>query len=198
MVPMVKKNGKLRICVDLRNLNLTTPKDEYPMPIADLLVDGAARHQILSFMDGHNGYIQIFIAEEDIPKTTFRCPGAIGTYEWVVMPFGLKNAGATYQRAMNAIFHDMIGRFMEIYIDDVVVKSNEDEEHLVHFELAFERMRKHGLKMNPLKCAFGVCIGNFLGYLVHERGLEVDQNMVRTIIEAQLPRSKKELQRFLG
>ncbi|GKV47379.1 hypothetical protein SLEP1_g54284 [Rubroshorea leprosula] len=143
VVPVVKKNGKLRICVDFRNLNLATPKDEYPMPIADLLVDGAARHRILSFMDGHSGYNQIFIAEEDIPKTAFRCPGAIGTYEWVVMPFGLKNAGATYQRAMNAIFHDMIGRFMEIYIDDVVVKSNEDEEHLEHLKLAFERMRKH-------------------------------------------------------
>ncbi|GKV34003.1 hypothetical protein SLEP1_g42432 [Rubroshorea leprosula] len=184
------KNGKLRICVDLRNLNLATLKDEYPMPIADLLVDGAARHRILSFMDGHSGYNQIFIAEEDISKTAFRCPGAIGTYEWVVMPFGLKNAGATYQRAMNAIFHDMIGRFMEIYIDDVVVKSNEDEEHLGHLKLAFERMRKHGLTMNPLKCAFGVSAGNFLGYLVHERGLEVDQNKARAVIEAQLPRTK--------
>ncbi|GKV15421.1 hypothetical protein SLEP1_g26217 [Rubroshorea leprosula] len=97
----------------------------------------------------------------------------------VVMPFGLKNAGATYQRAMNAIFHDMIGRFMEIYIDDVIVKSNEVEEHLVHLKLAFERMMKHGLKMNPLKCAFGISIGNFLGYLAHERGLEVDQNKER-------------------
>ncbi|GKV15290.1 hypothetical protein SLEP1_g26087 [Rubroshorea leprosula] len=190
VVPVVKKNGKLRIYVNFRNLNLATPKDEYPMPIADLLVDGAARHRILSFMDGHSGYNQIFIAEEDIPKTTFRYPGAIGTYEWVVMPFGLKNAGATYQRAMNAIFHDMIGRFMEISIDDVVVKSNEDEEHLEHLKLAFERMRKHGLKMNPLKCAFGVSTGNFLGYLVHERGLEVDQNKARAVIEAQPPRRK--------
>ncbi|GKU93239.1 hypothetical protein SLEP1_g6847 [Rubroshorea leprosula] len=77
VVPVVKKNGKLRICVDFINLNLTTPKDEYPMPIADLLVDGAARHRILSLMDGHSGYNQIFIAEEDIPNTTFRCPGAI-------------------------------------------------------------------------------------------------------------------------
>ncbi|GKV15581.1 hypothetical protein SLEP1_g26361 [Rubroshorea leprosula] len=190
VVPVVKKNGNLRICVDFRNLNLATPKDEYPMPVADLLVDGVARHRILSFMDGHSGYNQIFIAEEDIPKTAFRCPGAIGTYEWVVMPFGLKNAGATYQRATNAIFHDMIGRFMEIYIDDVVVKSNEDEEHLEHLKLAFERMRKHGLKMNPLKCAFGVSAGNFLGYLVHERGLEVDQNKARAVIEAQPPRSR--------
>ncbi|GKV33401.1 hypothetical protein SLEP1_g41920 [Rubroshorea leprosula] len=198
MVPIVKKNGKLRVCIDFRNLNLATPKDEYPMPVADLLVDGVARHRILSFMDGHSGYNQIFIAEEDISKTAFRCPGNIGTYEWVVMPFGLKNAGATYQQAMNAIFHDMIGRFMEIYIDDVVVKSMEDEEHLEHLRKAFERMRQHGLKMNPLKCAFGVTAGNFLGFLVHERGLEMDKNKARAVIEARPPQNKKELQRFLG
>ncbi|GKV42144.1 hypothetical protein SLEP1_g49581 [Rubroshorea leprosula] len=198
VVLVLKKNGKLRVCVDFRNLNLATPKDEYPMPIADLWVDGVARHKILSFMDSHSGYNQIFIADADVPKTTFRCPGAVGTFEWVVMTFGLKNVGATYQRAMNAIFHDMIGKFMEIYIDDVVVKSHGEADHLVHLRKAFERMRQHGLKMNPLKCAFGVSAGNFLGYLVHERGLEVDKNKARAVIEAKPPQNKKELQRFLG
>ncbi|CAL9021053.1 unnamed protein product, partial [Prunus brigantina] len=123
------------ICTDYRNLNLATPKDEYPMPMADLLVDGAAKHELLSFMDGHAGYNQIFIAEEDIHKTAFRCPGAIGTYEWVVMPFGLKNAGATYQRAMNLIFHDLIGRTIEVYIDDVVVKSPSKADHPGHLHM---------------------------------------------------------------
>ncbi|GKV02584.1 hypothetical protein SLEP1_g15006 [Rubroshorea leprosula] len=198
VVPVLKKNGKLRVCVDFRNLNLATPKDEYPMPIANLLVDGVARHKILSFMDGHSGYNQIFIADADVPKIAFRCPGAVGTFEWVVMPFGLKNVGAIYQRAMNAIFHDMIGKFMEIYIDDVVVKSNGEADHLVHLRKSFERMRQHGLKMNPLKCAFGVSAGNFLGYLVHERGLEVDKNKARAVIEAKPPQNKKDLQRFLG
>ncbi|CAL2229160.1 unnamed protein product [Prunus armeniaca] len=122
IVLVKKKTGAIRICVDFRNLNLATPKDEYPMPMVDLIVDGAAKHEILFFMDGHSGYNQIFIAEEDVHKTAFRCPGSIGTFEYVVMPFGLKNAGATYQRAMNAIFHDMIGRNLEVYIDDVVVK----------------------------------------------------------------------------
>ncbi|GKV01311.1 hypothetical protein SLEP1_g13872 [Rubroshorea leprosula] len=114
------------------------------------------------------------------------------------MPFNLKNAESTYQRAMNAIFNDMIGKFMEIYIDDVVVKSHGEENHLVHLRKAFERMRQHGLKMNPLKCAFGVSTGNFLGYLVHERGLEVDKNKASIVIEAKPPQNKKELQRFLG
>ena len=86
IVPVLKKNGKLRVCLDFRNLNTTTPKDEYPIPLADVLVDGVAGHKLLSFMDGHSGYNQIFIAEEYAHKTAFRCPGSIGTFEWVVMP----------------------------------------------------------------------------------------------------------------
>ena len=88
----MKKNGKLRVCIDFRNLNIATPKDEYPMPVADLLVDSAAKSKVLSFMDGHAGYNQIFINPKDTHKTAFRCPSALGTFEWVVMPFGLKNA----------------------------------------------------------------------------------------------------------
>ncbi|XP_059629569.1 uncharacterized protein LOC132272434 [Cornus florida] len=198
VVPVMKKNGKLRVCVDFRNLNNATPKDEYPMPMADQLIDSAAKHEILSFMDGHSGYNQIYLAEEDVQKMAFRCPGSIGTFEWIVMPFGLKNAGATYQRAMNSIFHDMIGRFMEIYINDVVVKSSAKRQHLEHLKRAFERMRIHKLKMNPLKCAFGVSAGNFLGFLVHKRGIEVDQNKVKAIINARAPANKKQVQRFLG
>ena len=97
--------------------------DSYPMPVADMLVDATAGHKVISFMDGNAGYNQIFMAEEDIHKTAFRCLGALGLYEWVVMTFGLKNAGATYQRAINYIFHELIGKIVEIYIDDVVVKS---------------------------------------------------------------------------
>ena len=113
-----------------------------------------------SMLDGYFGYNQIFIAEEDVSKTTFCCPGALGTYEWVVMPFGLKNAGATYQRAMNSIFHDFIETFMQIYIDDIVVKSVSGKNHIDHLRQSFERMRRYGLKMNPLKCAFGIKAGD--------------------------------------
>ena len=90
VVPVYKKNGKLRVCIDFRDLNKATPMDGYPMPIADMLVDAAAGHKVISFMDGNEGYNQIFMAEEDIVKTTFRCPGAIDLFEWVVMIFGLK------------------------------------------------------------------------------------------------------------
>jgi hypothetical protein len=93
------------------------------MPIAETLINVAAGNKILSFMDGNAGYNQIFMAPEDIHNTTFRVPGAVGLFEYVVMTFGLKNAGATYQRAMNYIYHDLIDKLVEIYIDDVVVKS---------------------------------------------------------------------------
>jgi hypothetical protein len=118
-----KKNmGKIRICVDFRNVNRATPKDEYPMPIADLLVDSASGNKVISFFDGNAGYNQIFMAREDVSKTAFRCPGFVSLFKWVVMTFGLKNAGITYQRAMNLIFHDVLRVLMEVYNDDVVVK----------------------------------------------------------------------------
>ena len=121
VVHVYKKNEKLRVCIDFRDLNKATPMDGYPIPIADMFVDAAAEHKVISFMDGNACYNQFFMAEENIAKTTFRCPGVIGLFEWVVMIFGLKNASATYQRAMNYIFHKLIGRIVEIYIDDVVV-----------------------------------------------------------------------------
>jgi hypothetical protein len=114
IVPVINKNGTLRVCIDFRDLNNATPKDEYHMPVAEMLIDAAAGFDYLSMLDGYSGYNQIFITEENIHTTAFRCPGALGTYEWVVMPFSLKNVGATYQRAMNLIFHDFINDFMQV------------------------------------------------------------------------------------
>nr|AAQ56355.1 putative reverse transcriptase [Oryza sativa Japonica Group] len=193
IVPVIKKNGKVRVCIGFRDLNKATQKDEYPMPVADQLVDAASGHKILSFMDGNAGYNQIFMAEEDIHKTAFRCPGAIVLFEWVVMTFGLKSAGATYQRAMNYIYHDLISWLVEVYIDDVVVKSKEIEDHIADLKKVFERTRKYGLKMNPTKCAFGVSAGQFLGFLVHERGIEITQRSVNAIKKIQPLENKTEL-----
>ena len=151
---MYKKNRKLKVYIDFRDLNKATPMDGYPMPIADMLVDAVARHEVISFLDGNVGYNQIFMAEEDIAETAFRCPSAIGLFEWVVMTFGLKNAGATYQRAMNYIFHKLIDRIVEIYIDDMMIKSKGYKEHLADLRETLECTRKHGLKMNPNKYAF--------------------------------------------
>ena len=114
------------------------------------------------------------------------------------MPFGLRNAGATYQRAMNSIFHDFINTFMQVYIDDIVIKSVSRKNHIDHLRQSFERMREHGLKMNPLKCAFCVKDGDFLGFVVHKKGIEINQNKTKAILEAKAPSNKKELQSLLG
>ncbi|KAM2806334.1 hypothetical protein COP1_046965 [Malus domestica] len=137
------------------------------------------------------------MAKEYIHKTAFKCPGHVGAYEYLVMPFGLKNAGATYQRATNTTFHDLIGHSMEVYIDDIVVKSKTGEQHLVDLRQALTRMRIHKLKMNPKKCAFEVRSGNFLGFLVHQISVEVDKNKARAIVESPSPTNKVQLQRLL-
>lgn len=198
IVPVIKKNGQIRICIDFRDLNKATPKDQYPMPVADLLIDAASRYEYISSMDGYAGYHQLRIAHEDCNKTAFRCPKSLGLYEYVAMPFGLKNAGATYQRAMDSIFKDMIGKIMEVYIDDILVKSNDFSGHKEHLIKSFTRMREYHLKMNPLKCAFGVKASNFLGFLIHKNGMEIDQNKAKAVLAAKPPSNKKELQRFLG
>lgn len=141
IVPILKKITKVvRVCVDYRNLNEATPKNEYPMLMADMLINGAPHNKIWSFMDGNAGYNQIMVAGADIHKTEFRCPGVVGAYKYIVMPFELKNAGAMYQRAINVIFHDMIGHTLEVYIDDVVIKSQEQETHIEDLRRAFIRM----------------------------------------------------------
>ena len=189
----MKKNGKLRVCVDFRDLNAATPKDMCVISITDMLVDSMENKELFSFMDGFSGYNQILIAIDNISKIVFRCPCSLGTFEWLVMPFCLKNAGVTYQRAINVIFHDMLGNQMKIYIDDIVVKSKKAIEHVNHLRKSFERMRLHQLKLNPFKCAFRVQARNFLGFLVHQRGMKVDQNKAKAIILAKAPQNKKEL-----
>jgi hypothetical protein len=199
IVPVEKKNtGKIQICMDFRNLNRATPKDEYPMPIADLLVDSASGNKVISFLDGNAGYNQIFMAKEDVSKTVLRCLGFVGLFEWVIMSFVSKNAGATYQRALNLIFHDLLGVLMEVYIDDVVVKSVGFEEHMTDLNLSLERMKKYGLQMNPLKCAFGVTSGMFLGFIIHEHGIQIDPKKIESIWKVGEPVCKKDIQKLLG
>jgi hypothetical protein len=166
IVPVQKKDGWWRVCVDFRNLNRATPKDEYPMPIVETLINAAVGNKILSFMDGNASYNQIFMALEDIHKTAFRVPGVVGLFEYVVMTLGLKNVGATYQRVMNYIYHDLISKLVEIYIDAIVVKFTLTGGHMRDLRQVFERTRRFRLKMNPKKWSFGVSGGRFLGFLV--------------------------------
>ncbi|XP_074315668.1 uncharacterized protein LOC141651875 [Silene latifolia] len=161
IVPVRKKNGQLRVCVDFRDLNDACPKDDFPLPVTELMIDATTGHKALSFMDCTAGYNQIQMAPEDQEATAFRTPKGIFCY--TVMPFGLKNAGATYQGAMQKIFDDMLHKTIECYVDGVVVKSKKRKDHVKDLQTVFERLRKCQLKMNPLKCAFGVTSRKFLG-----------------------------------
>jgi hypothetical protein len=199
IIPVEKTNmGKIRMCVDFRNLDRATLKVGYPMPIADLLVDSASGNKLISFLDGNADYNQIFMAKEDVSKTTFHYLGFIGLFEWVVMTFGSKNAGATYQRAMNLIFHDLLIVVMEVYIDDVVVKSVTFKEHMTDLKLSLERMKKYGLWMNSLKCAFRVTSRRFLGFKVHEHDIQIDPKKIESIGKIGEPVCKKDIQKLFS
>jgi Reverse transcriptase (RNA-dependent DNA polymerase) len=172
IVPVKKKNGQIRICVDFRDLNKTCPKDNFPLPVTEIIIDHTSSYEVFSFMNDYTGYNQIKMAPEDEKHTAFRTP--IGIYCYKVMPFGLKNVGATYQRAMTKIFGDLIRKIVECYVDDLVIKAMSYEEHLQYLEVVFNRLRELALKLNPLKCAFMVSSGKFLGFVMHHRGIKID------------------------
>ena len=196
IVPVPKKDGKVRMCVDYRYLNKASPKDDFPLPHIDMLVDNTAKFKVFSFMDGFSGYNQIKMAPEDMEKTTFITPW--GTFCYRVMPFGLKNAGATYQRAMTTLFHDMMHKEIEVYVDDMIAKSRTEVEHVEHLLKLFQHLRKFRLRLNPNKCTFGVRSGKLLGFVVSERGIEVDPAKVKAIQEMPAPKTEKQVRGFLG
>ena len=172
-VVMVKKaNGKWRMCVDFTDLNKACPKDSYPLPRIDTPVDSTARHQLLSFMDAFSGYNQIKMEETDQEKTSFVT--SQGLFHFKVMSFGLKNAGATYQRLMNKMFAHQIGRNVQVYVDDMLVKSLHEDDHLDDLRETFDTLRSYNMKLNPNKCAFEVTVGKFWGFMVSQRGIEVN------------------------
>jgi len=196
IVPVPKKDGKVRMCVDSRDLNHVSPKDNFPLPHIDTLVDNTARFSLFSFMDGFSGYNQIKMAPEDMEKTTFIT--LWGTFCYKVMSFGLKNVGATYQRAMVALFHDMMHKEIEVYVDDMIAKSESEAEHILNLKKLFERLRKFKLKLNPTKCTFGVKSRKLLGFVVSQKGIEVDPDKMRAIIEMPTPNTEKEVRGYLG
>ena len=164
MVVVPKKGGQWHVCVDYTDLNEACPKDSFPLPRIDQIVDATARHGIFSFLDAFSRYHQIPMHPLDVEKTTFITPHKLYCYN--VMPFGLKNARATYQRMVTKIFRPLIGKSMEVYIDDMLIISKECPDHIRHLQEVFELLRKHSMKLNPLKCAFDVCSSKFLAFMV--------------------------------
>ena len=169
-----KKNGKWRVCVDFTDLNKACSKDPFPMPGIDQLVDATVRHPRMSFLDAFQGYHQIPLALEDQEKIVFVTP--TGNYHYKVMLFGLKNAGFIYQRMMTRMFEPQLGKNIEIYVDDMVVKSKVVSDHLGDLGDIFDVLRRHKLRLNASKCSFGVGSDKFLGYMVTYRGIEVNPN----------------------
>src|SRR5262249_47336376 len=196
VVLVKKKDQSYRMCVDFTDLNKATPKDCYPLPRIDQLVDATSGHELLSFLDAYSGYHQIRMHPNDRRHTAFITD--TGLYCYNRMPFGLKNAGATYQRLVNQMFSSQLGRNMEVYVDDMLVKSTEASAHLADLEETFNTLRQYKLKLNPAKCAFGVQSGKFLGYLVTQRGIEANPEKIQAIINLERPRGKQDLQSLAG
>ena len=147
-------------------------------------------------MDAFSGYNQIKMKEVDQEKTSFVTSQGLFCYK--VMPFGLKNAGATYQRLMNKMFVHQIGRNVQVYVDDMLVKSLRKDNHLDNLRETFDTLRSYNMKLNPNKCAFGVMAGKFLGFMVSQRGIEVNPEKIRAIMELEPPMTVKEVQSLNG
>ena len=191
VVLVKKENGKWRRCIDFTDVNKACPKDSFPLPRIDLIVDATVDHELLSFMDAFSGYNQISMDPGDQEKTSFVTTQ--GTYCYRVMPFGLKNAGATYQRLVNRMFQKQIGMTMEVYIDDMLVKSTTAELHIAHLSEAFQILREYNMKLNPAKCAFGVSAGKFLGFIVNNQGIEANPDKIKDVLDMPLPSGIKEV-----
>ena len=196
LVVVRKKNGQLRICIDFRNLNISCIKDNYPLPDMETLLQRVTGSGMMSMLDGFSGYNQVLVKQEDRHKTTFTSPWE--TFEYIRMPFGLLNAGATFQRAMDYAFNELIGKIIEIYQDDLTVFSKERSDHVSHLRKVFERCRKFGISLNPAKSTLGVDKGKLLGHIISKDGVKIDPERVEAIKKVFLPHNKKSLQSFNG
>ena len=168
VVQVAKKDRKIRICVDNRDLNKASPKDNFPLASIHILIDNCAKNKMQSFVDCYASYHQILMDEEDAEKTTFIT--SWGIYHYRVMSFGLKNVCSTYMKAMTTIFHDMIQKYIEVYVDDVIIKSRESSDHLTYLRKLFDHLRHFNLNLNPAKGAFGVPTVKLL-IILSRRGL---------------------------
>nr|KYP55197.1 Retrovirus-related Pol polyprotein from transposon 297 family [Cajanus cajan] len=196
VVVVKKPNRKWRMCTDYTNLNKACPKDAYPLPNIDRLVDGASDHKVLTFLDAYSGYNQIPMHPCDEEKTAFITDSE--NYCYQVMPFGLKNAGATYQRLMNKPFRHQLGRNMEVYVDDMVVKSRDLVQHVIDLSEVFQQLHRYDMRLNPEKCVFGVSGGKFLGFMQSARGIEANPDKCMAIINMVSPQNLKEVQKLAG
>jgi hypothetical protein len=191
-----KANGKLRMCIDYTNLNKTCPKDPYPHPRIDQIVDSTSGCDLLSFIDAYSGFHQIKMAKDDRKHTAFVIVD--GLYCYVVMPYGLLNALPTFARAMNITLGDLVRDIVEVYVDDIIVKTREMNSLLGNLAQVFDKLRVTSTKLNPEKCVFGVSAGKLLGFLVSHQGIEANPDKIRAIEAMRPPARLKDVQRLTG
>ncbi|GJZ15344.1 hypothetical protein Tco_0551021 [Tanacetum coccineum] len=185
-----------RMCVDFKDLNKACPKEGYPLPKIDWKVESLYGFPFKCFMDAYKGYHQIQMAQEDEEKTAFITNHGIFCY--IKVPFGLRNAGATYQRLVDKAFHGQIGRNLEAYVDDLVIKSHTEDEIVRDIEETFKTPRKINMKLNPKKCTLRVKEGMFLGYQVNTKGIKICPNKVDAVLSLQSPKCLKDVQKLNG
>lgn len=191
-----KKDGTLRMVIDYRALNKLTIRNQYPIPRIDDLLDKLNGAAIFSSIDLMSGYHQIRITEEDQPKTAFKTP--LGLFEFKVLPFGLTNAPQVFSAAMHSVFHDMIGKFVLVYMDDVCIYSQTPEEHASHLRQVLERLREHKFYAKLSKCEFNRREVHYLGHVVSGAGIKVDPRKTQVVNDWPRPKNVKEVRSFLG
>ena len=191
-----KKDGSLRLCVDFRGLNKLSKKDRYPLPLISDLLNSPGKARVYTKIDLRHAYHLIRIREGDEWKTTFRT--RYGSFEWRVMPEGLTNAPASFQRFMNDIFADMLDVCVVVYLDDILIYSPDKATNRKQVQEVLRRLRANGLFAKPEKCDFYCERIEFLGYILSPEGLTMDQAKVQTILDWPEPRRVKDVQSFLG
>jgi hypothetical protein len=184
------------MCIDYTNLNKACPKDPYPLPQIDQIVDSISVCDLLSFIDAYSSFYQIKMAKDDRKHTAFVTVD--GLYCYIVMPYGLLNALPTFARAMNITLGDLVRDIVEVYVDDIVVKTRESNSLLENLAQVFDKLRATSMKLNPEKCVFGVSAGMLLGFLVSHRGIEANLDKIGAIDAMRPPARLKDVQRLTG
>ena len=194
LVPVRNKTREIRLCIYFRNLNKVSLKDNYPLPNMDHILQRVVGSSRISLLDGYSRYNQILVHRDDQLKITFTTPW--GTFMYAKMPFGLKNAGVTFQWAMDIAFANEKYVFLVIYLDGLTTFSKSDGDHLHHLRIVFQKCRKFGISLNPKKSLSAMEKGNLLGHIISKDGIRINPARVQAIQQFDFPRNKKQIQSF--
>ncbi|KAM1166549.1 hypothetical protein ACFX2G_026265 [Malus domestica] len=185
-----------KMCVNYTDLNKGCQNDSFPLPLINRLINSTAGCELLSFMDAYSGYNQILMNPPDQEHTAFTTDR--GLYCYKVMPFSLKNAGATYQILVNLMFIEQIGKSMEVYVDDMLVKSKHADQHITNLSETFTILNRYRIRLNPNKCAFGVGSGKFLGFMISQRAIKANPEKIKAILDMKEPVTSKDIKSLTG